>query len=159
MAPLQFTDEGFNMLLQQAQEFYPAIGQVACPYFRAPIHFNALGLEHLRRKSWNRGRSRSDQFMRLKHLKMAPAILRLSNTVQGIHHGQERIRQHRHGRWEEIFSPATFYEFVAVIETRRFKVIVKQSAGKELIFWSLIPYWRQTETGTRVLHEGNPAED
>ena len=97
--------------------------------------------------------------MRLKHLKMAPAILRLSKTVQGIHHGHERIRQHRHGRWEELFSPATFYEFVAVIENRRFKVIVKQAAGRELVFWSLIPFWQQTEHGTRMLHDGSPAED
>ena len=159
MAPLEFTDEEFNTILETAQEFYPDIGSVPCPYFRAPIQFNAQGLEHLRRKSWNRGRPRHDQFMRLKHLKMAPTILRLSSTVQGIHHGHERIRQHRHGRWEEVFSPATFYEFVAVIETRRFKIIVKQSPGKELVFWSLIPFWGRTKQGIRVLHDGNPAED
>ena len=56
-------------------------------------------------------------------------------------------------------SPATFYEFVAVFESRRFKVIVKQAPGQEIVFWSLIPFWRQTEQGTRVLHDGNLAED
>ncbi len=159
MAPLEFTDEEFSATLQKALELYQTIGSVPCPHFRVPVKFSADGLQHLRRKAWNRGRSRRDQFMRFKHLKMAPQILRLSNTVQGIYHGHERIRHHRHGRWEEVISPATFYEFVAVIETRRFKVIVKQAAGKELIFWSLIPFWRQTEQGTRALHDGNPLED
>lgn len=159
MAPLEFTDEEFNTILRKAQAFYPTIGRVQCPYFRAEVQFTSQGLEHLRRKSWNRGRSRHDQFMRLKHLSMAPTILRLSSTVQGVCHGHERIRRHRHGRWEEAFSPATYYEFIAVLEKRRFKVIVKQSPGQALVFWSLIPFWRQTEQGSRVLHDGNPAED
>ncbi len=159
MAPLEFTDEEFDATLQNALELYPAIGSVRCPHFGASVKFSPEGLQHLRRKAWNRGRSRRDQFMRFKHLKMAPLILRLSNTVQGIHHGHERIRRHRHGHWEELISPATFYEFIAVIETRRFKVIVKRAEGNDLMFWSLIPFWRQTEQGTRVLHDGNPAED
>jgi len=48
---------------------------------------------------------------------------------------------------------------VAVLEGRRFKAIVKQLPGGERIFWSLIPFWRQTEQGRRLLHDGNPAED
>jgi hypothetical protein len=160
MARLEFTDEEFKFILQKAQELYATIDLVRCPYFPGTvIRFNTQGFEHLRRKSWNRGRPRHDQFMRLKYLKMAPAILRLSNTVQGIYYSHERIRQHSHGRWVEVFSPATFYEFVAVIESRRFKVIVKLTAADELLFWSIIPYWRHTERGTRVLYEGNPAED
>jgi len=159
MAPLEFTEQEFNAILRKAQTYYPTIGRVRCPYFRAEVQFPSQGLEHLRRKSWNRGRSRPDQFMRLKYVAMAPTILRLSGTVQGVYHGNERIRRHRHGRWEEQFLPTTFYEFVAVVESRRFKVIVKQSTGQELEFWSLIPFWRQTEQGRRLLHDGNPAED
>ncbi len=56
-------------------------------------------------------------------------------------------------------SRRQYYEFVAVLEGRRFKAIVKQLPGGERIFWSLIPFWRQTEQGRRLLHDGNPAED
>ena len=157
--PLQFTHDEFQQVLHRAKEWYPSIVQVGCPYFRANVHFNSEGLEHLRRKAWNRGRSRNDQFMRLKHLRLAPIILQLSSTVQGIFHGHQRIRRHRHGRWEEVFLPATFYEFVAVIENRRFKVIVKQPQGGEFVFWSLIPFWKQNQQGSRILHDGNPVED
>ena len=159
MSRLDFTAEEFDQVLQKAQAFYRTIGQIRCPYFREPIRFDAPGLEHLRRKSWNRGRSRPDQFMRLKHLWVAPEIVRLSQTVQGVWHSHDHIRRHRHGKWEEVFSPAIYYEFVAVLKDRRFKVIIKQLAAGERVFWSLIPFWRQTEEGGRVLHDGDLAQD
>jgi hypothetical protein len=159
MARLEFTDEEFNQVLHKAQDFYRSIGQIRCPYFREVIHFDPEGLEHLRRKSWNRGRSRNDQFMRLKHLWAAPEIVRQSQTVQGVSHSNDRIRQHRHVRWEEVFSPVTYYEFITVLKDRRFKVIVKQLKDGKRIFWSLIPFWRQTKEGKRVLHDGDPATD
>ncbi len=159
MASLEFTDHEFNGVLHTAQEFYRTLGQIRCPYFQADVQFNARGFEHLRHKSWNRGRDRRDQFMRLKHLARVPEILRLSRTVQGIEETNEWERRHKHGRWEKVLMPVTYYEFVAVLEHRRFKVIVKQLAGGEHIFWSVIPFWRQSEAGKRLLHDGNPAQD
>ena len=159
MASLSFTDQEFSHVLRQAQEFYHGLGQIRCPYFQADVQFNAQGFEHLRRKSWNRGRERRDQFMRLKHLGRAPQILQLSRTAQGIQETTEWERQHRHGRWEKLLVRVVYYEFVAVLEKRRFKVIVKQLPDGGLIFWSLIPFWRQTAEGRRLLHDGNPALD
>lgn len=68
-------------------------------------------------------------------------------------------RQKKHGRWERKMIEVTYYEFVAVVDKRRFKVIVKQLPGGQRIFWSLIPNWRQTGEGRRLLHDGNPARD
>jgi hypothetical protein len=34
----------------------------------------------------------------------------------------------------------TFYEFIAVIENIRLKVIVKEVNKEELYFWSIIPF-------------------
>jgi hypothetical protein len=159
MSPLNFSDFHFYEVLGKAHELYQGLGQIRCPYFQANVHFNARGFEHLRRKSWNRGRDRSDQLIRLKHLARAPEILRLSRTVQGIEKAHEWERWHKHGRWEKLLVPVTYYEFVSVIEERRFKVIVKQLPGGQCIFWSFTPFWRQNEQGRRVLHDGDPAED
>jgi hypothetical protein len=159
MAPLSFTDVEFDQILRQAEESYSAIGHIRCPYFRESVQFNALGLDHLRHKAWNRGRERRDQFMRLKYIALAPEILRMSHTVQGIQETDEWERRHRHGRWERQLMPVIYYEFVAVLDKRRFKVIIKQSPGGARIFWSLIPFWRQSEQGSRILHDGNPSED
>ena len=159
MIPLNFTPEEFNQVLEKARRLYASFPEVRCPYFRDFVQFNPQGLEHLRRKAWNRGREQRDQFMRLKHVAQAPEILRLSQTVQGILETKEWERKHRHGRWEKQMVLVTYYEFVAVIEKRRFKVIVKQLPGGERIFWSLIPFWRQNEQGGRFLHDGNPSKD
>ena len=159
MAPLVFADEEFAQVLKKARALYSTIGAIRCPYFGEKVHFNAQGLEHLRRKAWNRGREHFDQFMRLKHISRAPEILRLSRTVQGIEETHEWERRRRHGQWEKLLVSVTYYEFVAVLNQRRFKVIVKQLPAGERIFWSLIPFWRQSKQGRRLIHNGNPALD
>lgn len=156
---LGFTNAEFLEVWRRAEDKYRGLGSIRCPYFQDTVHFNIRGFEHLRRKSWNRGRERQDQFMRLKHLAHAPEILRLSRTVQGVEQTYEWERRHKHGRWEKVLVPVTYYEFVAVLQERRFKVIVKQLAGGQRIFWSLIPFWRQKEQGRRILHDGDPAQD
>lgn len=81
--------------------------------------------------------------MRLKYLRMAPEIVPGDKMVRGIWHSHERIRPQHHGRREELFSPVIYYEFVAVLNDRRFKMIVKQSPGQERMVSSLIPFWRK----------------
>src|ERR1700733_13848733 len=94
MAPLEFTNDEFQRIRQQAETAYDGFGRVHCPYFEGQVNFNTKGLRHLLFKDWNRGRDQHDQFMRLKHLALAPEILGLSRTVQGIQetHGWERRR-------------------------------------------------------------------
>jgi hypothetical protein len=159
MAPLEFTNQEFSRVRNEAEQQYRAYGQIACPYFQGPVAFNTEGFRHIVFKSWNRGRDPHDQFMRLKYLFRAPEILRLSRTVQGIQETQGWERRRRHGRWEKLLTPVTYYEFIAVLDGRRFKVIVKQLPDGQRIFWSLIPFWRQSEEGRRLLHDGKPETD
>lgn len=156
---LEFTDVQFQEVRRQAEERYQRLGRIRCQYFQEPVHFSTDGLRHLLFKTWNRGRPRQDQFMRLRHLVAAPEIIRQSRTVQGILETQEWERRKRHGRWERQLQPVTYYEFVAVLDGRRFKVIIKQVPGGERQFWSLIPNWRQNPNGQRLLHDGDPALD
>lgn len=159
MAGLEFTDTEFNQVRREAEQVFFSVGQIQCPYFQDRVHFNTECFRHLLFKRWNRGRDRRDQFIRLKHLARAPEILRLSRTVQGIQETTAWERRRRHGRWEKDMIAVTYYEFVAVLNARRFKVIVKQSPGGERIFRSLIPFWRQDGQGRRLLHSGDLAEE
>lgn len=53
-----------------------------------------------------------------------------------------------------------FYEFIAVLENVRTKVIVKEVIGGEKYFWSVIPYWSINKAGSkRILYSGNPDAD
>jgi len=158
MMSIDFSDEEFERVLEEAQRSYRTFGRVRCPYFDDTVNFSQEGFEHLRSKSWNRGRERRDQFLRLKHINRALEIVRLSRTLQGFREGHEWERRHRHGRWEKLLVPVTYSEFVAVLDRRRFKVIVKQQSNNERIFWSLIPYWKGVGD-KRAIIDGDPAED
>ena len=53
-----------------------------------------------------------------------------------------------------------FYEFIAVLDNMRAKVIVKQVYGGKKHFWSVIPYWRIDKNNSkRILHSGDPEHD
>ncbi len=44
--------------------------------------FNVKGLKHIKFKAWNKTRSILDQYLRFKFLRLAPAILEKSGTLQ-----------------------------------------------------------------------------
>lgn len=156
---LEFTDGEFESVRSNAEGFYKTVGAVQCPFFNERVNFNADGLEHLKFKSWNRSRRRSDQFMRLKLIHLAPDVIRHSRTLQGIWETKMPVRRKRHGIWEKVFTDVTYYEFIAVLERKRVKVIVKQFAGGEKFFWTMIPFWRMNKFNRRVLHDGDPETD
>ena len=151
----------FEKVKQEAEERYTAIGSVKCPYFgNEPIAFNAKGIRHLKFKSDERARPREDQYARLKLLHLAPQVIKLSRTVQGIWRTRQFEIQKSHSRWERVLKDASFYEFVAVLDNVRLKVIVKQVAGGEKHFWSVIPLWKiDLSNHRRILHSGDPERD
>lgn len=157
---LAFTDEQFQKMKAGTEESYKSFGEVYCPYFQEKVHFNAKGLDHIKFKSWNRTRLTQDQYMRLKLLHLAPKVLKLSHTVQGIFEAQIFERRKINSRWEKKLLRVSYYEFIAVMENIRVKVIVKYVEGGEKFFWSIIPFWRVNgEAGKRILHNGNMEED
>ena len=86
--------------------------------------------------------------------------MKLSKTVQGIWHTKRFEIQKTHRRWEKVLKDVSFYEFIAVLENVRVKVIVKEVFGGEKHFWSIIPFWRiDKENSRRILFSGNPETD
>lgn len=150
----------FEDVKNKAEEFYRTLSEVHCPYFSKKVHFNAHGLKHLKFKRDTQARSQQDQYMRFKLIKLAPEIIRLSKTVQGIWKTKSFERIRMHSRTEMVMKNVEYYEFIAVLEGKRVKVIVKQIDDGQLFFWSIIPNWHQnTKTGGRKMHNGNPEED
>ena len=157
---LQFTDEQFDKIKSQGEEFYKSVDEIYCPYFKEKISFNAQGLEHLKFKQREKARYEQDQYMRFKLIYLAPEVLKISSSVQGIWETKrfEYIKIHK--KWLNILKDITYYEFIAVIKRNRVKIIVKQIESGKKIFWSIIPFWGMNkETMTRILHDGNPEED
>ena len=126
----QFTEEEFEEIKAKGEELYNSIDKVHCPYFNESVVFNASGFEHLKFKNRRRPRLDQDQYTRFKYMHLAPQILASSHTLQGI----RTIEQS-----DEI---VVYYEFIAVLEDKRIRIIVKQNGDGEKIFWSIIPFWK-----------------
>lgn len=152
--------ENFEEVRLKGEELYKTITEVRCPYFKENVTFNAQGLEHLKFKQERKARPQQDQYMRLKLLYLAPAVLRMSATLQGMWETKTFERVRIHSRTEKVLQSVTYYEFVAVLESVRVKVIVKQVAGGKKFFWSIIPYWGvDAYTKRRKLYSGYPEHD
>lgn len=157
---LKFSNEEFEKVKSAGEFFYKSIVEVYCPYFKEKIAFNAQGLEHLKFKQREKARYEKDQYMRFKLIAVAPEILKISSSLQGIWETKKFEYIKINKKWVNILKDVTYYEFIAVIKRNRVKIIVKQVDGGRKIFWSIIPFWGMNkETMTRILYEGNPEED
>lgn len=161
MGRFNFKDEqDFEKVKTEAEDFYKTIGDVYCPYFKEAITFNVKGIKHLKFKSDRQARPRKDQYSRLKLLRLAPQILKQSHTLQGIWRLKRFEPQKTNQRWEHVLKEVVYYEFIAVLENVRVKVIVKEIHGGEKHFWSVIPFWGVDKaTSKRILHSGDPNND
>jgi hypothetical protein len=149
------TNEEFESVFLEAERLYKATGEVWCPYFQENIAFNSKGLKHLKFKSDGRSRAVHDQYARFKLLKFVPEIIKKSHTIQGIARTKRFEEQMTNSRRELILKEVNYYEFVAILEEIRMKVIVKEVVGGKKYFWSAIPFWKfDKNRHERILHGG-----
>lgn len=152
--------ENFEEIKTKGEELYKTFMEVYCPYFKEKIFFNARGLEHLKFKRLEKTRPEKDQYMRFKLIHLAPEVLQLSHTVQGVLETKKFERTRMKNRTDTILKPVRYFEFIAVIKRNRVRIVVKQIDDGQKFFWSIIPFWgMNTETMTRILHSGIPEED
>ncbi|OGL87454.1 hypothetical protein A3I40_02635 [Candidatus Uhrbacteria bacterium RIFCSPLOWO2_02_FULL_48_12] len=157
---LGFTDEQFKEVKEKGEALYKSLGEVYCPYFKEKVSFNAKGLEHLKFKKKHHARSAEDQYVRFRILKLAPEILKQTKTIQGISEQKVFELNRSNQRNEYVMADALYYEFVAILEKTRVRVIVKQIGTAPKYFWSVIPFWKiNKENGKRKLHYGSPEYD
>jgi len=161
MGKFNFKDEkDFLEVKDEAEEFYKTINDIYCPYFKEKVSFNTKGLKHLKFISNRQARPRKDQYSRLKLIRLAPEVLEQSHTLQGIWQIRRFETQKMNSRWEHVMKDVIYYEFIAVVNTVRVRVIVKQVLGGEKHFWSIIPFWGiDKKTSKRVLHSGDLEND
>jgi hypothetical protein len=115
-------------------------------------------------KAWNRTRPVSDQYLRLKFLKLVPAVLQAAGTLQEFHEKNSMERLKLTGKWKFKIVPVKYYGFVAIVNEIKIKVIIKEIAEVPPYFWSIIPFWKTRNdeiTGEikKVFHEGDLEND
>ncbi|MBI2025609.1 hypothetical protein HYT04_02380 [Candidatus Kaiserbacteria bacterium] len=157
---IEFTGQQFKEVKEKGEILYKSFGEVSCPYLKGKVSFSAQGLEHLKFKRRERARPERDQYMRFKLLYLAPEILKLSHTLQGILETKKFERVRTNSRTEAVLRAVTYYEFIAVMKRNRVRIIVKRIESGQMYFWSIVPFWGMNEeTMARILHDGAPEED
>ncbi len=151
---IEFTYQEFQEIKAKGERSYKTLNRVYCPYFKEKVSFGDSGLEHLSFKDRGVTRSMKDQYMRFKLICLAPEIIRLSNTLQGIREKKCFKRVRMHSRTETILKPVTYYEFVAIIKRNRVKIVVKQIDNGKKFFLSIISSWGMDDSNNRTLYEG-----
>lgn len=149
----------FKKFKKKTEDLYKKIKEVYCPYFAEQVAFNTKGLNHIKMKAWNKSRSTQEQLVRLKLLKYAPQIIRKTHTLQEFKEVRKFERQKINSRWEQRVVTIRYYAFIAIIDEKRIKVVVKEIDGSKKIFWSIIPKWKTRKSAVeeikKILCEGN----
>lgn len=159
---MEISTEKFNQAKEIAEEFYRAVGEVHCPYFQEKVVFNAKGLEHLKFKDRQKARIITDQYVRLRLLKLAPEIIKKSHTLQEFFETNKFEKVNSNSKWQYKMVRVCYYGFVAIINEARIKIIIKQIEGGNKFFWSLIPFWKidkKNRENKKILHRGDMEND
>lgn len=154
-------DKNFERVRADAEVWYESVDEAYCPYLNQSVVFNKKGITHIKFKRDGVARSRQDQYMRLKHIKLAYRILEKSRTLQEYKEGKtfEEVKSNR--KRERVMQNAKYFGFVAIIFdqgfAKRLKIIVKQVGGGNPYFWSIIPSWSRNKE--LKLHSGDMDQD
>ena len=143
-----FTHEKFSRALKEGKTFHKNIGSVYCPYFLDYVNFGPEGLEHLEFKTGGIPRKRPDLFRRFKLIELAPEVIKNSKTLQGFRKIRSPVQIKNPGVLESVFTNVKYYEFIAVLDDERIKVVVKQLDDSEKFFWTIIPNWKALRLDT-----------
>ncbi|MFH0891641.1 MAG: hypothetical protein V1867_02575 [Candidatus Falkowbacteria bacterium] len=153
--------EKFLKVKEAAEIQYRKIDKIYCPFLKKNVNFNAKGLDHIKFKAWNKARLISDQYLRLKFLRLASDILAKSGTLQEYNDSKNFERVKSNSQWRQLMMPVKYYGFVAVLNYDiRVKVVVKEICGGQPYFWSIIPFWKNykhpiTDAIKKVFHDGD----
>lgn len=151
--------EEFEKIKEKSTGDYKEIKEVYSPYFKENISFNTKALEHLSFKNKMKARPVKDQYMRYKLLYLAPTVVNLSTTLQGISIKNRFEPIKTNNRWENILKKVTYYEFISIIKRERVKIIIKQIEDGKKFFWSIIPYWKMDKnTLERLFYDEDPED-
>jgi hypothetical protein len=130
-------------MIKEFKDEYNIINKLYCPYFRDYVYFTRIGYEHIFFKKKFKARNALDSKMRVKMFPLAVKLLNATHTIQDIQHRNRFEIRYINSRKEVALVSVVYYEFIAVIDGRKIKTVLKQIIGGNIIFLSIIPLLKQ----------------
>lgn len=146
-----------------AKSFFEKNKKIKSPCL-GDIFFNSDGFRHLiwkidkiHKRDWK------NQVKRFELLNYVKPVIEKMGFYQEYLETIEHVKIKDHGKIKIVSKKIIYWCFIAVIENKiRIKVILRKIGDGNIIFWSVIPYWKTTEykdIKLVSLHKGNPCED
>ena len=125
---MRFSKSVLAKIKEESKLYYKSIEYVHCPYFGENVYFTASGFHHLFYKGGGRGvlRQNKELHFRLKLLSIAPELISITTTLQEFENRNDEIQ---------------YWAFIAIIRSKKVKVIVRQTPGGNKHFFSIFPNW------------------
>ena len=83
--------------------------------------------------------------MRLKLVDLARKIVDITTTIQEIDGKLQDVTVKRNKRRITESKLVKYWAFIAILEKKKVKIIIRQIGEGKIHFWSLIPFWTTTE--------------
>ncbi len=128
---------------KEFKEKYDSISKVYCPYFKQHVYFTRMGYEHIFFKKKYKARNETDLEMRVKLFPLAIKLLGTTSTIQDVQHRNRFEERYINSRKEVALVSVTYYEFIALINEKKIKTVLKQIIGGNIVFLSIIPLLKQ----------------
>lgn len=110
------------------------------------IRLNSDGFRHLIYKNEKHRRDWKNQVKRFYLLQYVKPILEKMGFYQEYQEFMEEVVIKDYGKIKKASKVVKYGAFVAVIDNKiRIKVILRKIGDGEIIFWSVIPYWKTSE--------------
>ena len=140
---MEIDDKKLDEIIKATEAEYKKIDVIRCPFFGEDIRFSDDGFKHMlyKGKFNKKKRDKNTQYMRLKLFKLACKLIRATKTLQEYYSTNHFVRVRNNKRREKVLKEVEYWGFIAIVENRRIKVIIKQYANGEKKFWSIIPNW------------------
>ena len=153
----------YNKIKEDAANWYHRIGRVAAPVFGSElVHFTSEGFNHLVYKNARTERSKAAQITKFRLLGNSLKLIKTATTFQEYEESIKEFSVQKFRKRVLVPKIVKYWGLIAIMDTWKIKVIVRQVGNGNKHFWSAIPNW--TTSQYRDLKylanmKGNPEED
>ncbi len=130
-------------IIEKYRIIYKTFGKSFCPYLNMEVEFTMAGFKHLIWKTDQSMRTFTEIEQRLNSLLVVKEIIEKSGTLQEV----------------EILENKIFYAFIAIVDEKKYKVVVSTANVGRVIFNSVIPKWVTGKRDKNLHKLKNPSFD
>jgi hypothetical protein len=134
-------DEEYNSAKEKARKYYNALTSMICPALGFEISFPSKSFSHIKYMAKGNVRDMKSQIMRYKLLPLGIKLIGHTNTFQEYEEVAQQFSVVHNGSPMMKEANVMYWGLIAIIESRKVKVIIRKVGNGSPHFWSIVPAW------------------